>query len=124
MRVSALVGFEAVVAAFGAFFAVAAAFGSVLGISSCFFAEARLLVRRGGGGDIGRFSEEVGLDSFTATLASVFAEERAVSTSPWPIFLRFRCPSSAVTSTACFSDDSSGDGTAGVDSADFIAGGL
>lgn len=82
LRVSALVGFGTAVAAFGACFAVVAAFGSVLDISSSSFAGARLLVRRGGGGDIGRFSEEVGLDSFTAGFTSVFAEERAVSTSP------------------------------------------
>lgn len=111
-----MVGFGAAVAAFGAGFAEAGAFDSDLDISSGFFAGARLLVRRGGGGDIGRFSEEVELDSFTAGLVS--------TTPPWPIFLRFRCPSSAATSTACFSDGSSGDGTAAGDSADFIAGGL
>jgi hypothetical protein len=91
LRVSALAGFEAAAAAFGACFAVAAAFGSVLGGSSGLFAGARLLVRRGGGGDIGRFSEEVEADPFAAGLASAFSEELLVSTtSPWPIFLRFR----------------------------------
>lgn len=125
MRVSDLISFETDVAPFGACFAVAAAFGSVLDISSGFFPGARLLVRRGGGGDIGRFSEGVDFDSFAATLTSLFAEELLVSTmSPWPIFLRFRCPSSVATSTACFSDGTSGDATAGVDGTDFIADGL
>lgn len=78
--VSDLVGFGTDVTAFGACFAVAAAFGAVLDISSGFFPGARLLVRRGGGGDIGRFSEGVDFDSFAATLTSVFAEELLVST--------------------------------------------
>lgn len=126
MRVSDFVGLGTGGAAFGTGFAGAAAFfGSVLDISSGFFPGARLLVRRGGGGDIGRFSEDVELDSFTATLTSVFAEELLASTaSPWPIFLRFRCPSSPATWTACFFDGTSGDGTAGVDSTGFIADGL
>lgn len=117
LRVSDFAGFGTDGAAFGACFAGAAAFfGSVLDISSGLFPRARLLVRRGGGGDIGRFSEDVELDSFAAALTSAI--------SPWPIFLRFRCPSPAATAMACFSDGSSGDGTAGEDSAGFIAGGL